>query len=292
MRLPPGNIYVDQSFFALPGLADGAGTTTNPYDAGNFALSVNFNTLNLRKSKTGKIISAEPQTPDLAVMQLFAKSVGNGPTRLNISPKEGVVSRYAAELFHAKINNGPAAKHPNPPRVFQSLTPSGASLIHTHYSSKTLLEVIEEMLLYSNNFIANQIFLTCGALQYSAPATWEKGRKAMRRFLAEEVALPTDSFNVEEGSGLSLKNKVTAEAMATLLLGYAPYSHTLPKHKGIHVKSGTLTGAYSYAGYFERGAEKFPFVIMLNQKQNHRDKILAALKKSYTSGEPADQAFR
>lgn len=273
---PIGPISIDQSFFELIDRADGAGKTFNPYDAGNFALAVNFNTLNITKTAAGSVRSAEPQTPDLPIMQAFSQRVGPGTTRINISENDALVSRYAAELISEKLT-GVSPQPKTYEKIKPEKIPSGAQLIHTHYSSKTLLQVTEEMLKYSNNFIANQIFLVCGAMKYGPPGTWEKAQKAMESFLTKEAGLEKESFSVMEGSGLSRKNTVTAEGMLVILEHFQPYSNLLPEEKGIYLKSGTLNGVYSYAGYLGHQNKPSPFVIMLNQQNNYRDKILRLL---------------
>ena len=50
--------------------------------------------------------------------------------------------------------------------------------------------------------------------------------------------------------------------------------YLLNNHKGVYLKTGTLRGVYSMAGYLE---ENLYFVILLNQKKNNRDKLLDLL---------------
>jgi D-alanyl-D-alanine carboxypeptidase/D-alanyl-D-alanine-endopeptidase (penicillin-binding protein 4) len=274
---PIRTIYTDQSYFELTGKVAGAGISDNPYDAENFPLAVNFNTINIMRAENGSVKSAEPQTPNLPVMELFFQKAGAGPTRINISQDAATANRYSVELFSA-ILQGTPLKLGELPRQFQKHTPSNAKHILTHLSSKTLLHVVEEMFQYSNNFIANQVFLTCGAEHYGSPATWEKARRTMSAFLTDQIGLPKKSFTVSEGSGLSRNNRISAGGMVALLEYFRPYFRLLPRQKGGFVKSGTLTGVYSYAGYLLRDNEQLPFAIILNQKRNNRDRILDQLK--------------
>ena len=68
---------------------------------------------------------------------------------------------------------------------------------------------------------------------------------------------------VDDGS-----NDTTAE----LLKAFVPYQHLLPREKKIPYKTGTLRGVYSMAGYLSSDDPLY-FVILLNQKKNHREKI-------------------
>ncbi|MDH3359843.1 MAG: D-alanyl-D-alanine carboxypeptidase, partial [Desulfobulbaceae bacterium] len=240
------DIILDKDSFQLNGNADGASNSSNPYDAANGALAVNFNTVNILINKDLTICSAEPQTPTLPIMTELGASLGSGKHRINIGSNRSRIILHAGELFRAiQIRheiNGMG-------EIREGKVPKGMAVIHQHRSSKNLSQLIEAMLLYSNNFIANQLFLTCGAKRFGYPATWEKGQKAMREYLANELNLAPPKIKVEEGSGLSRKNRITTHAMQTILENFKPYSRLLPFSKGKRIKSGTLTGVYSYAGY-------------------------------------------
>jgi D-alanyl-D-alanine carboxypeptidase/D-alanyl-D-alanine-endopeptidase (penicillin-binding protein 4) len=153
------------------------------------------------------------------------------------------------------------------------------SPFYTHISSRNIQEIIPSLLLYSNNFIANQLFLACGINQYGSPATWNKGRSAIKTFL-NTLGISDSEFQIAEGSGLSPKNRITSRAMIVLLDAFKPYSNMMAKSHGNLVKSGTLTGVYSYAGYLLKKNKKHSFVIMLNQKRNTRSQLLKLLQNN------------
>ena len=44
-----------------------------------------------------------------------------------------------------------------------SVLPADAEKVYTHKNSKTMARVVEQMLEYSNNYTANQLFLLLGA---------------------------------------------------------------------------------------------------------------------------------
>jgi D-alanyl-D-alanine carboxypeptidase/D-alanyl-D-alanine-endopeptidase (penicillin-binding protein 4) len=134
-------------------------------------------------------------------------------------------------------------------------------------------------MLYSNNFIANQIFLATGAARYGFPATWLKGHRAMQEFAKKDKELSRMNIKLVEGSGLSRNNRLTAGAMLKVLELFKPHAGLLPKKDGVMIKSGTLTGVYSYAGYLPTTSGLDSFVIILNQQKNNRDEILDILKQ-------------
>jgi len=276
------NIYMDDTAFAIGGSADGSGSSENPYDAQNSGLAVNFNTINIVKDRAGKIYSAEEQTPTLGLMEELAADLEPGVHRVNITRETGngkeTIRRYTGELFQAfqKKENiagkGVIAFRPVP----VDLAP-----FYIHNSSKNLEDIIAPLMLYSNNFIANQLFLTIGAAQYGYPATWEKSTQAMAGFLQTEFNLSAKEIDITEGAGLSRKNRVSPHAMLLLLDSFKPYSRLLPEDDGKLVKSGTLKRVYAYAGYFKADGKLDSFVILLNQEKNNRDGILLLLEKMY-----------
>ncbi len=278
------DLVIDDSYFQLEEAATaGAGDSLNPYDAANRALAVNFNTINVEIAGDKTVGSAEAQTPLLPVMRAAAAKAGLPPGRhrINLAHEAETSRRYSGELFQALLaQQGVEISG----RLRSGPTPANARLYYRHRSSIPLSEVVRAMLLYSNNFIANQLFLACGAQAAGPPATWNKGINALTAFLRER-GLPPQSFRVREGSGLSRENRISARAMLRLLDDFAPYAELLPSWRGRLVKSGTLSGVYAYAGYFNHGNRRDPVVLILNQPQNHRDRLLDYLEQGYRKTE-------
>lgn len=283
------DIVLDDTAFDLAGPVDGAGHSTNPYDALNGALAVNFNTVNIIKDKEGRVRSAESQTPTLPIMAGMAADLGPGTHRLNISGRQhGSEASFqlVGQLFKALA----AEKGMAGPGVIRTgLPPKGFAPVYVHRSSMTIAGMIGPLLLFSNNYIANQLFLACGAQRFGYPATWAKGRDAVAGFLKDSLKLSPGEFVIEEGSGLSRKNRITPQAMLAVLEAFRPYSFLLPEEKGRLLKSGTLTGVYSYAGYLEDSGNLHSLVIMLNQPANTRERILDLLERMWLSNKSVHQ---
>lgn len=279
-----GDLVLDDSFFQLEQPEpDGSGGSPRSYDAANGALAVNFNTINIEVQADGRVLSAEPQTPTLPVMQTLAVGRPTGVHRLNVSQDRERSRRYSGELFkYLLAEHGIAVQG----EIRAGLTPAEAPLLYRHQSSRTLAETVREMLLYSNNFIANQLYLTCGAQAAGAPATWEKGRQGLEAFLAR-IGLAPGSFIVAEGSGLSRDNRISPASLGLVLERFRPYAELLPLWQGRLVKSGTLQGVYAYAGFFRRDRELDPFVLILNQPANTRDRALELLEEQWLLNQAA-----
>ncbi|NLA74322.1 MAG: peptidase S13, partial [Deltaproteobacteria bacterium] len=244
------------------------------------ALAVNFNTINFRVDQNGTISSAEMQTPTLDIMKEVGRGFKSGKHRINISRPRKNITRYTGELFRAiQQVNGISGKG----EVLEKAVPSGLTPLYVHYTSKSLDEVVRDMLFYSSNYTANQIYLTLGAAAYGYPATWEKANRFMREYVDRNFPGASQEITFDEGSGISRNNLITAGAMLDILEKMRPYADLLPLEKERRIKSGSLNGVYSYAGYFLNKGALDSFVIILNQKSNNRDRILDLMEKWYKS---------
>ena len=192
--------------------------------------------------------------------------------------------RYSAELFAALLN----AKGINTTGLYRRGTvENGAKLIYSYESYQSVSDMVRACLKYSNNFIANQLFLSCGAKLFGYPATWEKGYRAMRQTLADSFGIEDNHSVIIEGSGLSRKSLITPSFMLSILQAFRPYAHLLQSKDTILIKSGTMEGIYCYAGYFSPQSVLDPFVIFLNQSKNSREQVLTELHRTYLTSQHA-----
>lgn len=275
------DIIIDDHAFALESPPEGSNGSKNPYDVNCSALAVNFNTLPLQIYRGAKIQSPEKQTPYIPLMAQIGTNLSSGYHRVNIDafPKQGELPnslRYSGELFQALLEK-------------QGINVVG-SIMHgkrtedsrpllDFTASETVEELIESCLLSSNNFMANQLYLALGVQRYGFPATWEKSRLVMADFIADDLQLSPKQITMVEGSGLSIKNRITPEALLLVLERFRSHASLIPIRYGTHMKSGTLnkSGVFCYAGYIPNGKNTSSFVILLNQKRNRRDEILKIL---------------
>lgn len=256
----------------------------DPYAARNSALAVNFNTVNLDWAATGELISAEPQTPLTPLAREMGARLSRGaPQRINLGddPRTGLMQAqqlFAVFLKQAGISVSDDAFYREP--VNDQWT-----LFYRHANGRNLREMIDGMLRYSNNFIANQLFLTLGARQAGYPATVDSSRRVLQDRLAalygDGFGSSPDSLLMREGSGLAREQRITAASMMRILEGFALYAKLLPETDGVLRKSGTLSGVYNFAGYIRRPDGLYPFVILTNQAANHRAEILRLLQRRY-----------
>lgn len=274
-------LILDDLLFALDEPADGSENSANPYDAPNGALAVNFNSLPLVKQGPGQITSPEQRLPVLPLTLAIGSQLPVGHHRVNVAAfaqRDGLSNplRYVGELFMAGLAEEGIAVSGT---IGRGTTSIDDRLIHTYHSPKTLLDIIRACLEHSNNYIANQLFLSAGAGRYGYPATWEKAERTARDVLINNYGLAADHFQLMEGSGLSRRTRVTPAFMIGLLEAFKPYAGLLPKLQGILLKSGTMRHIYCYSGYFGADGHLDPFVILLNQPVNSRREILGLLHR-------------
>ncbi|NQZ30375.1 MAG: D-alanyl-D-alanine carboxypeptidase [Oceanospirillaceae bacterium] len=264
-------IYVDNRYFPQLRL-DGRGVSDNPYDAGNAALVVNFNTLFVQIND-GVVSSAESQTPITPLAKKLAANIDVAKKRISLPGGRDMAAIYFAQVF-AKIHS-----KRNLPTKVASL-PKSAKFIYRHYSSKTMEELLSAMLKYSNNFIANQLFLMLPKTSESqAVLSVSAAQQYYTQSLEKEFSFKGASF--VDGAGLSRLNKISAEQLLQVLEVFRPWIDLLPERKkGLKVKTGTLSDNHSLAGYkLDREQHWQAFVLLINKRMaaSYRFQVARAL---------------
>ncbi len=287
------SVILDTSAFSLEHGVDGSDHSDRPYDAEIGPLAVNFNALPIRVHTDGRVDSGEEQTPALPMMQIIGKMFTPGLYRVNVGafPAQSNLSNellYTQELFVAILRQqGIRIRNDQ----YSGSVPDKASLLLIH-TSDTLKSIISDCLEFSNNFIANELFLACGVKRFGFPATWTKAQNALNEFIAHTFRPSPGTLVMVEGSGLSRKNRITPRMMINILKKFSPFADLLPIKHDLLLKSGTLKGVYCYGGYLGDHGRTVPFSIMLNQKTNSRDQILRILEKQFQNSYPNRTAIR
>jgi D-alanyl-D-alanine carboxypeptidase/D-alanyl-D-alanine-endopeptidase (penicillin-binding protein 4) len=174
-------------------------------------------------------------------------------------------------------------------QVRDGAVPPGLSPVF-EFDSPPLAEVIRDINKYSNNVMAQQVFLTI-ALQRGRPATFDAARDIVRGWWRDRIGGEPPAL--QNGSGLARDERITAAQLAGLLhaawrsplmpelvssLPLAGIDGTLrrgrtPSGQGIaHLKTGSLRDVNGVAGYVE-GANGHRWVLVAIA--NHPDAALA-----------------
>ncbi len=271
-------ILLDDAYFLSPLTIPGVSNSYEPYDAPNGALCANFNTITFKRTAAGDYISGEPQTPLLS--SVIDQIIASGLTEGRIPNHQGI-TRYWGQLFRYFLTSrgltvsAPIRIESRPPH------PDARSLQFN--SPYTLSDVITQLMAYSNNFIANQIFIAAGAKAFGAPGSLEKGVRAAKEYAANHLQL--QGLKIVEGSGISRGNQLTARTMYRILLAFEPHAGLLRQTDQESYKTGTLNGIAARAGYIKGpNNTHYPFVIMLNGSSKKieavRDRLVAHCMKA------------
>ncbi|HET6372189.1 MAG TPA: D-alanyl-D-alanine carboxypeptidase/D-alanyl-D-alanine-endopeptidase [Candidatus Polarisedimenticolia bacterium] len=164
--------------------------------------------------------------------------------------------------------------------------PDGAFKIYEH-QSKPLAELVATMNKLSNNLMAESLLKTLGAEKAGLPGTSEKGAQVVIDFLGG-LGVDVRPLVIKDGSGLSHENRLTAGALADVLLAMhrdfeaspefmaslaiGGVDGTLdrrmvggPAQRHIRAKTGHLNGVSSLSGYaFTNQARVLAFAILVN----------------------------
>jgi serine-type D-Ala-D-Ala carboxypeptidase/endopeptidase (penicillin-binding protein 4) len=274
-KQPLTGMVLDASYYPsnlrIPGIED----TEEAYDALNSALAVNFNTISaMRKGKT--VVSAEPQTPitPLAIREFRARGP-NGRGRISLTQEPAVGLQYAGELIAAFIERaGGSVKG----KISTGTVPDGLEPVYVHRQSRSLAGILNGLLVGSNNYIANQIFLEIGGNRLGGPVSLEKSLKVANEMLAKHDL--ANAIHLEEGSGISRDNRFTARGLARLLDLFKPHAGLLRAGDGARFKTGTFSGVRTLAGYTDTSEHgRVRFVIALRSNDGAlRFRLLKAIQ--------------
>jgi len=163
-------------------------------------------------------------------------------------------------------------------KISTGTVPEGLEPIYVHRQSRTLSEILVELLRASNNYIANQVFLEIGAHRLGGPVSLEKSLQVANQILAAQGLAA--AIHLEEGSGISRNNHFTARGLAKVLELFAPHADLLRGHDGGMNKTGTMEGVRTLAGYTDTsGHGRVRFVISLtNNDDEMRFRLLRAIE--------------
>jgi len=263
------HLLLDNSAFKFPLQADGVEKSRNPYDALNGALLVNFNTASLEKKTDGTLISAEKQTPLTPLTISLGKQLKPGKQRINLAEDPALAQRYSGELMQAiwKENELEFTGE-----IKNSLKKENDELIFQYKNSKPLKEVLEAMLKYSNNFIANQILLSATLEKDHSSIDFESSIKPWKDWWKDKLGIIPEKISLVEASGISRKNRLSEMDMLKVLKLLRMHPHLLSEYQGLKSKTGSLKGVYSLVGY-AGNQDEWEFVLFLEQEKNTREKI-------------------
>jgi D-alanyl-D-alanine carboxypeptidase/D-alanyl-D-alanine-endopeptidase (penicillin-binding protein 4) len=178
--------------------------------------------------------------------------------------------------------------------------PSGAKPVLTHESA-TLAELVRDINKFSNNVMADQVFLTLGA-QKRGNGNANTASDTVNTWWRERLPLAEPPL-LDKGSGLSRDARITAQSMAYLLQwawgqGFMPelmaslpitgLDGTLKRSKSsamAHLKTGSLRDVMGIAGYVDAAqGQRFVLVAMVNHANANQARPVMDALIDWTAG--------
>jgi D-alanyl-D-alanine carboxypeptidase/D-alanyl-D-alanine-endopeptidase (penicillin-binding protein 4) len=176
-------------------------------------------------------------------------------------------------------------------KVREGDVPAEARLLHTH-GSAPLSEIVRYVNKYSNNVMARQLYLTIATASSEPPARAELAAEAVRHWLAVKD-IPAHELKIENGSGLSRIDRISAASLAAVLqaawksavmpefvssLSLVAFDGTMRKRLigdpvagQAHIKTGLLSDVRALAGYVLDRKGRRKVVVMLMNHPNAPD---------------------
>lgn len=194
---------------------------------------------------------------------------GTVPLGKNDFPVRGAMpspARTCADLFASHLRTRGIGVSSNSMQVYS--TPDSLRSVLDYYST-SYYTIAQYTNLTSNNIYAESIFKYLGYAKYGLGSFANGSRAVMDYF--KEKGLDTDGINIADGSGLSRLNRTTTDFLCRYLAViskegfYNEFLQSLPKvgESGtaknilpnlpmgitVRLKTGTMNGVKSYAGY-------------------------------------------
>lgn len=137
------------------------------------------------------------------------------------------------------------------------------------YESPTLDTIVYWFLQKSIN-LYGEVLLKTIALEKTGVASTEKGLETLKHFWSDR-GIDKGSLHIQDGSGLSPQNRVSPASEVTVLRyvrtrpWFDAFYAALPVFNRMKMKSGTIGGSKSFAGYQKDGAgREYAFSIIIN----------------------------
>jgi len=317
-----GDVLLDRSYFGP--VADGRidDEIYRPYNVAPDPLLVNFKSLRfnfLPEPERGTVrVFAEPALPGLQIVNTLKTVDGGCPegrafrnliqaTFQSKPPLASFTGSYPAACGEKDLNAALYAPEDYVAEMIRQLwsemggtwedrdgrkavvregpVPPTARLVYVH-ESDPLAEIVRDINKFSNNVMARQLYLTLAAELGGAPARGDNAYQAIRKWLTAKK-IPAPEFFMENGSGLSRAEHMSAASLTALLqaawaspvmpelvssLPVAAADGTMKKRLrggGIagnaHIKTGLLNDVRAVAGYvLDRRGRRHTVVMIVN----------------------------
>jgi D-alanyl-D-alanine carboxypeptidase/D-alanyl-D-alanine-endopeptidase (penicillin-binding protein 4) len=310
-----GDLIIDDSLYAAgpERLEAFDGDSSQPYNVRPYAALMNFKATRFVIDPKSRRVTMDPPLADVRIDNQV--KVLNGRCRPNstgfsIDDAVGSETRplitisgsqvracgeqhfYAATLSHRQFIHGffkAAWKNSGGILTGTTRVQPGAAKGAPYYqwiSPRTLTDVVRDVNKFSNNVMARMLLLQIAAHNQQSPATLDDARRVLRQWYANQ-GLPMSSLVLENGSGLSRIERISANDLTAMLVHAAGSIHAaafedslpqvgidgtmrtrLRRHPvagNAFIKTGTLRDVRAIAGYVTAASgERYAVALLIN----------------------------
>ncbi len=250
------------------------------------------------------------QLNTLGIRQITGNLIINGNFAMNFKSDPQIAGEFLKQALNASLWSPVVEKQyqalpPGTPRpqveiqgkvYLQSTIPQNAQLLLRH-QSLTLAQLLKQMNLYSNNEMAEMLAETVG------------GASVVAQLAAQAAKVPAAEIQLENGSGLSINNRISPRAVCSMLMALEEKLKTSPLQvtdlfpvggrdregtmhwrtipSGVAIKTGTLAQVSALAGVIptkERGVVWFAVINHggnIEQLRTEQDRLLQRLSQHW-----------
>ena len=310
-----GDLVIDDSLYAAgpERIESFDGDDSQPYNVRPYAALMNFKATRFIIDPRSREVTLDPPLADVRIenrVKVLGGRCRPNSTGFSIDDAVGSESRpliritgtqvracgdqhfMAATLSHRQFIHGffkAAWKNAGGTFTGSTRVERGAAEGQPYYvwqSPRNLTEIVRDVNKYSNNVMARMLLLQIAAHNQQSPATSDDARRVVRQWYANE-GLPMTSLVLENGSGLSRIERISAEDLTSVLvhadssIHAALFEDSLPqvgidgtmrtrlrRHPvagNAFIKTGTLRDVRAIAGYVTAASgERYAVALLIN----------------------------
>jgi len=193
------------------------------------------------------------------------------------NPSLNAATVFASALRDKGIASGKVWSYHTP---LQQNEQNDQPLIALYTHTSPALDTLNYWFLNKSVNLYGEAFVKTLAYKKTGFGSTDAGLEIVKKFWTEH-GLDKSSLHIIDGSGLSPQNRITTYSLVTALQyargrsWFPMFYNALPDYNQMKLKSGTLGGAKSYAGYYtDKKGTTYTLAIIVNNFDGYASKVV------------------